>query len=255
MRRIMIVPAAGAGTRLGSNLPKLLVRVAGKLMIDHLIERYTPFVEQFVLVVSPAAEPAVRAHFSLDPRVVLDCQESPTGMLDAILLPTERIRKQGADEIWITWCDQVAIRPETADRLARVMADAPAPDLALPTAIQPDPYIHFDRDERGRIHSVRQSREGDEMPLHGEGDSGLFALSRRACLEWLPEFAQSASIGAMTGERNFLPFIPWVADRAEVSTFAVAHIMEATGINTPAELKRIEAFLHEQDTQHRHPGL
>jgi len=251
----MIVPAAGAGTRLGSTLPKLLVPVGGQPMIDHLVARYGPFVDQFILVVSPAAKAAVRAHFPDGPRIVLDIQPTPTGMLDAILIPTSHVRNMNVDEIWITWCDQVAIRPETAGRLAEVMAHPPAPDLALPTVIQSEPYIHFDRGEGGRISHVRQRREGDVMPADGEGDSGLFALSRRAYLEWLPEFEQSAPTGGLTGERNFLPFIPWVADRAEVRTFAVTHTMEATGINTPAELERVEAFLRDQDTQYRHPGV
>jgi bifunctional UDP-N-acetylglucosamine pyrophosphorylase/glucosamine-1-phosphate N-acetyltransferase len=240
--RILIVPAAGAGTRLGSALPKLLVPVGGRPMIDHIVTRYEQLVETFLLVVNPAVGPAIRTHMSRRPGVELEFQSEPTGMLDAILTATDRVRALNADEIWITWCDQIAILPETASRLAEAVG-TPKPDLALPTITRPEPYIHFERDEEGRIIRVLQRREGDIMPPNGEGDSGLFALSRRAYLDWLPEFARSAPLGERTGERNFLPFIPWVAARAHVRTFPLVHAMESVGINTPAELDQVEVFL------------
>jgi hypothetical protein len=109
--------------------------------------------------------------------------------------------------------------------------------------VRDEPYIHFDRDRSGRIARVLQRREGDTMPARGESDMGLFALSRRAFVDLLPEYARAASPGAGTHERNFLPFIPWAAARAGVSTFPCENPMEAIGINTPEELAAVEAYL------------
>nr|ADC36115.1 hypothetical protein [uncultured bacterium 126] len=81
------------------------------------------------------------------------------------------------------------------------------------------------------------------MPDRGEGDAGLFSLSRAAYLEDLPAYAATLSLGAVTGERNLLPFIPWLAARRTVATFACTHDLEAVGINTPDELQQVEAFL------------
>lgn len=85
------------------------------------------------------------------------------------------------------------------------------------------------------------------MPEQGESDMGLFALSSRAYLELLPQYARDVAIGHVTGERNFLPFIPWVAAQHEVITFASIDEIEAVGVNTPEELALVERYLAGRD--------
>lgn len=85
------------------------------------------------------------------------------------------------------------------------------------------------------------------MPETGESDMGLFALSPDACFTLLPQYAREVATGARTGERNFLPFIPWVASRGGVVTFPSEDPEEAIGVNTPEELQVVEAYLHRRD--------
>lgn len=244
MTRVLIVPAAGRGSRLGSELPKLLVPVNGRAMIDYILDRYRELVSRFFLVVSPSAADQVRRHCDTRrEQVELLVQDAPTGMLDAILIPRRRVEELRCDEVWITWCDQVAVEAATVTRLARVMSSTPRPGLAFPTVQGDHPYIHFSRDREGVIDSVLQRREGDTMPPRGEGDVGLFALSARAYVSDLPEYAAGAPLGASTGERNFLPFIPWLARRDRVETVAASAAIEAVGINTPEELARVARHL------------
>ena len=244
MSRVLIVPAAGRGSRLGSELPKLLVPVNGRPMIDYLLDRYRALVSKFLLVVSPAAADQVRRHRDArKDEVELLRQDSPTGMLDAILIPLRRVEELRCDEVWITWCDQVAVEAATVIRLAEAMGSTPGPDLAFPTVLSDDPYIHFSRDREGVIDSVLHRREGDPMPARGESDIGLFALSARAYVTELPEYAASAPLGAATGERNFLPFIPWLARERRVETVPASSAIEAVGINTPEDLARVARHL------------
>jgi choline kinase len=81
------------------------------------------------------------------------------------------------------------------------------------------------------------------MPEQGESDMGLFSLSASAFLDLLPAFASDVERSAGTGERNFLPFIPWIATRAEVVTFSPVDEAEAVGVNTPEELAAVERYL------------
>ena len=81
------------------------------------------------------------------------------------------------------------------------------------------------------------------MPDVGDGDAGLFDLSLRAYLEWLPEYAASPAIGARTGERNFVPFIAVARRHGAVRTFPCLDRMEAVGVNTPEDLIQVEAYL------------
>ena len=67
---------------------------------------------------------------------------------------------------------------------------------------------------------MRHSREGDVMPEKGESDMGVFSLSAGVAFRELVRFAATAIPTGATGERNFLPFIPWLAQRGDVRTFA-----------------------------------
>ena len=246
MSRLLVIPAAGLGTRLRSTLPKALVRVNGRPMVDHLLDLYAPHVEYTVIVAHPSFARDVEAWADEAGCCEVVCQPSPTGMLDAILLADSAVSRLRPDSIWITWCDQVGVLPPTIERLALVSADEPPPALALPTVRRVQPYIHFARDADGRITGVLHRREGDEMPDEGESDMGVFAISREAFVRDLHEYASIAEPGRATGERNFLPFIPWLASRARVVTFPCTDPMEAIGINTPEELRDVEQWLRER---------
>lgn len=249
MQRVLIIPAAGLGSRLKSDRPKPLTLVNGRPMLDHVIERFRPVVNGIVVVAHPSFAERLRAHLAstLDDELTWQVLEQafPTGMLDAILIAAPAVESAKPDRVWIAWCDQVALLPKTIERLATVEQERPAPDLALPTVKVSQPYTHLQRDASGRIVSALQRREGDRMPDEGECDSGLFALSASAYVR-LKEFSQAAREGGGTGERNFLPFIPWLAARGTVKTIESTDPREAIGINTPEELAFVEAWLRER---------
>jgi len=242
MKRLMIIPAAGRGSRLGSTLPKLLVPVNGRPMIDLIFQCYAGVVDRFVVVVAPGVADLFERR-GRRVTIELAVQQEPTGMLDAILLPAADVIRHQADEIWVTWCDQVAVRRATVARLAGALAAADPPAFAFPTIRVEAPYIHFDRDPTGRIIGVRQRREGLAMPPVGEADIGLFGMRRATYSDSLPEYARECEPGAGTKERNFLPFIPWLAARARVETVLAEDPIEAVGINTQAELSKVALAL------------
>ncbi|MGQ0542222.1 MAG: NTP transferase domain-containing protein [Blastocatellia bacterium] len=246
MKRVLIIPAAGLGSRLQSEIPKVLFPVMGRAMIDYLFDLYAPFVDLFVLVLHPQHSAMVESHCkSMNFRVDFALQPSPTGMLDAILIPqglVQRHLNDDDDQVWITWCDQIAVHRKTVEQLA--IAAGKSDGVVMPTVARHQPYIHWARNEQGEIVELHQRREGDEMPEVGEGDMGLFSLSRLTYLDLLPRFAAKAGFGHKTSERNFLPFIPWLAGKVAVETFPVHNEIESIGINTRTELALVENYLN-----------
>jgi bifunctional N-acetylglucosamine-1-phosphate-uridyltransferase/glucosamine-1-phosphate-acetyltransferase GlmU-like protein len=241
----MIVPAAGLGKRLQSPVPKVLQPVNGRPMIDHLLDMYAPVLNRFIVVVHPAFEAAVRRHCEgrLED-IAFASQEAPSGMLDAILAPHEAVRAADPERVWITWCDQVAIHPDTVCAVKRLSDERPAPSIVLPTTWRKDPYIHLARSSDSRFVTVLHRREGDAMPEYGESDAGLFSLSSDAYLRELPAFSVEARGAARTGERNFLPFIPWLSTRgALVRTCPCRDEREAVGVNTAGDLQEVQRYL------------
>jgi bifunctional UDP-N-acetylglucosamine pyrophosphorylase/glucosamine-1-phosphate N-acetyltransferase len=249
MTRLLIVPAAGRGSRLGAGRPKPLVHVDGRSMLDHLADLYRPHVDHMVVIAHPAFASEIAAWADAQGNASIATQAEPTGMLDAILLASRTVRDRAPDAVWITWADQIGVLPATARRLADLCAQPPMPALVLPTVLRSDPYTHFERDAAGRLSRFLQRREGDVMPARGESDMGLFALARHTFEADLAEYAGSAVPSAGTGERNFVPFVPWLAQRRHVVTFPCTDPREAVGINTPEELQAVEAWLRTRGRQ------
>ncbi len=244
MKPCLIIPAAGKGSRLGSSLPKVISLVNGQPMLSYLFKAYQRYVSTFIVVVHPSFRDDVEKYCLTQPyQVELVIQESPTGMLDAILLAKKLVEACTPEYIWITWCDQIAVHPITISTLREKTGGPLRPDLLFPTVTLKNPYTHLVRSKTGEIRQILHRRENDIMPDHGESEMGLFCLSRHA-FEQLAEFSKNDQQGMETQERNFLPFIPWFHGKGVILTFPAQNPMEALGINTPEERRVIEGYLN-----------
>ena len=104
-----IIPAAGRGSRLGSDRPKILYPVAGRLLIEWLLDFLEPNCSRLVFVLSPEGAGEVRPELErLTPgRFDIVIQEVPLGMGDAVERALPAVRTA---QVVIVWGDQVALR-------------------------------------------------------------------------------------------------------------------------------------------------
>ncbi|MFN7951216.1 MAG: HAD-IA family hydrolase [bacterium] len=239
-----IIPAAGRGSRLGLDRPKLLCPVLGRTALDWLVDAIEPVASRFVFVVAPAAraevEPIVRARLGEAARVVE--QPSPIGMADAVIRAEPEVRTPGA---LVVWGDQVLVRERTLGACVGAHERRLGALLTLPTVMRDDPYIRFERDTQGRLLRVRQQREGDPMGAGpGESDCGVFAFDAAALFSVLRELGDPAARGSRTGELNLLPLLPRF-ERGAGSVLAVRldDVTESFGINTADDLALASAEL------------
>jgi CTP:molybdopterin cytidylyltransferase MocA len=134
-------------------------------MIDWLVDLYRPYVSRIVVIANPvSADEARRRALASDVPVDVEVQETPTGMLDAVLLAYERVKQSAASRVWVTWCDQIAVHPRTIARLSELSTVHVEAPIVMPVAFRKDPYIHLERDSQSRIVRVLHRREGDKMP-------------------------------------------------------------------------------------------
>ena len=121
--RVLVIPAAGRGSRLGGTIPKAMVPVNGRPMLAWLADLYRPMVDALVIVAHSTTRDTISdevASYGLPFAVTV--QPEPTGMLDAVVLGCEAAEQWSPDRVWVTWCDQVAVHPETTARLAAAEA-------------------------------------------------------------------------------------------------------------------------------------
>ena len=213
---ILVIPAAGLGSRLGRRSAE--AARAGRRRADDRSARaalsalrgaHRP--DRASLVRRTQCGSTSRA-WPLPVDVAV--QERPTGMLDAILLGADAVRsttpRRGVDHVV-----RSGGGPPDDGRAPGRSADAAHRDAALvmPTVAQRRPYIHLAARRAGRIVAACCiGAKATRCRRSGESDMGLFALSARG-VSGRPaaHMPRRRGIGRVTGERNFLPFIPWLA--------------------------------------------
>ncbi|MGC5009908.1 NTP transferase domain-containing protein [Streptosporangium sp. DT93] len=231
-----VIPAAGRGARLGADIPKIMVEVADGVTVWHLLHRrLRPRAEHVHVVVSPEGEAPFRdlaAEEIGSGAVSVSVQEKPTGMGGAIFGAAPYW--EAYDAILVVWGDQANLSPATVDRVVTGHREG---GLTIPLVPMADPYVEYEI-AGSALTRVRQSREGDECRPGGLSDVGVFCLGTDGLRkEWTRYLSESAP-GAVTGEVNFLPFLPHLSQVAgrPLTVVPVEDPDEARGINTRADL-------------------
>ncbi len=238
-----IVPAAGRGSRLGFERPKILYPVGGRMIVEWLLDFLLPNCAKVVFVLSPDGREPVEAELQrlIPGRYSIAIQEIPLGMGDAVSVG---LAKVSTEFVTTVWGDQVALRRSSIEACLRIQQGPLRPDMVCPTVMRAHPYIHFERDESGRIARLLQKREGDEMPADGESDTGFFCFRTDRLRRFLGELREDAGAqGNATGEFNFLPVIPVVAREGIVVTPRIMTIEETVGVNSREDAAVVEPFL------------
>jgi bifunctional UDP-N-acetylglucosamine pyrophosphorylase/glucosamine-1-phosphate N-acetyltransferase len=237
-----IVPAAGRGTRLGAEMPKVFVPLSPTATTWNVLhDVLAPLADRIVLVLSPEGRAYLennRATFSAGSfeKTEIALQPEPRGMGDAIFGASDLWRD--AEDLLVVWGDQVNLSRRTLEACLDLHATPTGPRLTLPVVRQANPYVEyvFDGD---RLLKVLQSREGDACAPNGFSDVGVFLLSGGETLltEW-QRYRAAAAGGFVTGEVNFLPFLAHLSmvARWPVNRYETSNPAEAIGINTPREL-------------------
>lgn len=236
-----IIPAAGRGSRLGYDKPKILFPVAGRPILDHLINLLEPLVDRFVFILSPSGAPIVSPLIQerLGSRSVVAIQKEPRGMADAI---AQGLPLSQTEQTLILWGDQPAVRPQTVQVLQQLHEQTPGARLTLPLVHRAEPYVHFTQDQRGKLSHILKRREGDAMPEYGDADCGVFAFNTA---ELTSLFANAVLNGKTltngTNEWDMHPMLPQLdVSETSINAFYVESTEETIGINSLADAELLE---------------
>lgn len=237
----VLIAAAGRGTRLGFDRPKILYPVGGLTILERLVRLFNPFCGEFVFVLSPEGAPAVEPDLArlVGKRGRIAIQPSPNGMAGAVQAGAGHVR---TPNVAVVWGDQFALKPASLDFCMRLLEGRAAPAAVCPTLLRPRPYIHFVRDRQGGISEVLQQREGDLLPEEGESDSGVFFFRTASLQHYLPQlFRHDRAIGSNTREVNFLPIFPLMDSLpGALITPRIMTESESVGVNTAADARYLE---------------
>ncbi len=148
-----LIPAAGRGTRLNFDKPKILFPVGGVTILERLVQLLTPFCAELVFVLSPDGAPVVEPEIQrlLGARGRAAIQPAPLGMGDAVACGLPEVR---TPFVTVIWGDQFGIKPASLD-FGTLSRSGPGPtSRRLPYAPPPLPLHPL------RTRSLGPGREG-----------------------------------------------------------------------------------------------
>lgn len=126
-----VVPAAGAGRRMGAELPKQYLSIAGRRIIDHTLERLLdhPRIEGICLALSPEDEYWRDCQFAADPRIrtVAGGEQRCHSVLNAL----RELKQLAEDDDWVLVHDAArpCLSPHDLDHLITTLIDHPVGGL------------------------------------------------------------------------------------------------------------------------------
>ena len=239
MKVTAVLLAAGQGTRMKSDIPKVLHTLCGKPMLWHVLEALkSAGTEKPVVIVGHGAE-EVKKYVGEAAECVL--QEPQLGTAHAAM-QAESLLKGKTDYVIVTYADMPLLRGETFQQLLEVQRANPGP-LSLLTVITEDPR-GFGRIVRKGDRTVGAIVEEyvatPEQRAIKELNVGAYCF--RA--DWLWEALHRIEKNPKKGE-YYLTDIIEVAVKDGLPVQAVVHdnFIETIGINTRVHLSEAEAAL------------
>ena len=233
----VVILAAGQGKRMHSRLPKVLQPLAGKPMIEHVLDTVATLgdVAKTIVVVGHLA-PLVQESLKNHPDVQFVLQEPQLGTGHALqqALPSLDL---SAEQTLVLLGDVPLIQTETVARLRTVAGDG----MALLTTVLRNPtgYGRILR-QKGRIVAIVEQKDATEGQKQiREVNTGIMLLPTARLAGWLSELKASNA----QGEYYLTDVIGLaVRDGVRINSARPRRSFEVEGVNSKTQLARLEGI-------------
>jgi bifunctional UDP-N-acetylglucosamine pyrophosphorylase/glucosamine-1-phosphate N-acetyltransferase len=230
----VVILAAGKGSRMYSDLPKVLHRLAGQPLLAHVIATARRLNPAKVMVVYGHGGQAVPDAIS-DSGIVWVLQAEQLGTGHAVQQAMPFLDAGG--RTLVLYGDVPMTGPET---LAVLLDAAPPDEVALLTVELPDPagYGRILRDAEGHVTGIVEHKDAsDAQKAIREVNTGIMVLPTARLAEWLAALRNDNS----QGEYYLTDVIAMaVKGGVQVRTCHPRHHWEVLGVNSAAQLAHLE---------------
>ena len=235
--------AAGKGTRMKSSLPKVLHRIAGRALLQHVVDTAAGLNARRVVVITGHGALEVEsacASFAgaMDLRFVRQQPQLGTGHAVQQAVPA-----LPDDGVVIVLSGDVPLTQ--VDTLQQLIAACGGDKLALLTLELPDPtgYGRIVRHmgagpQAGQVQAIVEQKDASDAQRQiGEIYSGIMAVPAARLKQWLARLDNHNAAGEyyLTGIVGFA-----VADGVPVVAHKIVDEVQVAGVNSPVQLAQLE---------------
>jgi len=239
MKITAVLLAAGQGTRMKSDLPKVLHPLCGKPMLWHVLEALREVTTEIPVVVVGHGAEAVTKYLGDKAQTVLQEPQLGTGHA---AMQAEPHLKGNTDMVIVTYADMPLLRGETFKQLVETQLLNSGP-FSLLTVIANDPrgFGRIVRKSDGTVAAIVEEYVATpEQQQIKELNVGAYCFNA----EWLWDALKRIEKNPKKGE-YYLTDIVEIAGRDNLPVQAVIHddFIETIGINTRVHLSEAEAAM------------
>lgn len=238
-----IILAAGQGTRMRSALPKVLHPVAGKAMLQHVVDACAALEARAMAVVYGHGGELVRERITGNHlHWALQAEQKGTG--HAVAQAMDLIAAD--DIVLVAYGDVPLIRPATLQRLAQGLQNAALCILTTELA-NPTGYGRIVRNAQGYVQAIVEEKDASEVQRQiREVNTGFIAARGADLQRWLQQLTpQNAQ-----GEYYLTDCVSLaVAEGGSINTVLCHDPVEVEGANNRVQLARLERACQQRQVE------
>ena len=247
-----IILAAGKGTRLRSDLPKVVFEIGGRPMVCAVVDAcLAAGCTRIVAVVGHKQELVRSALASYGSKVEFAVQDQQLGTGHAVTCAAslfDRERTTKGHNVFVLCGDGPLIRKATLDTVLSKHTGSKA-DATLATAVIDDPsgYGRIARDASGRFQAiVEQKNCTPEQLAIREVNPSYYCFDVKSLFDALPKVTRNA----LTNE-YYLTDVPALLMQSggKVEVIEAVPAEDVLSINTPEDLAKVDAIYRSRNTK------
>lgn len=232
MYKCAIILAAGEGKRMKSNTPKVLHKVCGKEMINHVIDNIRKSgVEEVSVVIGKGADKVRKGTESRN--IFYSVQEEQLGTGHAVMCAEEFLKgKKGSVAIFVG--DGPLITEETVTKLTKYHEEQKCSATIL-TSIMSDPlkYGRIIRNSQGEVEKIVEFKDCNEEEVKvNEINSGMYCFDIDILLNTLGKLNNNNN----QGEYYLTDVIEILKNEGKKVGAIAVDVEEITAVNSKVEL-------------------
>ena len=241
----VVVLAAGKGTRMRSNKPKVLHPLAGNTLLNHVLNSAQSLgASRLCVVIGHEAEQVRQSVGEGENNVVFVEQNPQLGTGHAVQLAAAHLADDAPT--LVLYGDVPLTQVETLHRLVSQVNER---SMALLTVNLDNPtgYGRIVRDAQGHVCKIVEQKDAtvDELAIH-EVNTGILVAPTPALKRWLSQLSNQNA----QGEYYLTDVIAMaVADGLQVATEQPSAEWETLGVNSKAQLAQLERIYQGQIAQ------
>lgn len=233
----LIIPAAGRGSRLNLDIPKVFCPLRNKDETPFSLIKIATndFKHDSCLILSPYGKTFF--YDKINDGTHIEIQETPKGMGDAIFSAYDYWKN--FDNLMVVWGDQCSINKQTVNKaLEKFKSIKCKQRIVVPLVQKNNPYVDY-LFNNNCLQNISQSRENEKCRSFGFSDVGVFLLSNFKLKYFWLEYIKSCNLGKKTNELNFLPFLVFLSSKCNFlfDYIIVEDITESRGLNNKEDLE------------------